>query len=161
MGCKVLKRVTWPWPRPFQGRFFIGRVGLAMVNQCRDLKNLGSPITKLWMVVQNAENGVVRGHSRSWAMPPFDRAHTTSYSTWIETVPFSRYSRLFVESRRFWPTTPALGAPVAETELGNILWPSDPVTRESSDPQTQWTLFYIELQMSTYVWRSILRPKNS
>jgi len=46
--------------------------------------------------------GVVRGHSRSWAMPPFDRAHTTSYSTLIETVlivPFSRYSRLFVESR--------------------------------------------------------------
>ena len=27
------------------------------------------------MAVQNAENGVVRGHSRSWAMPPFDRAH--------------------------------------------------------------------------------------
>jgi len=27
--------------------------------------------------------GVVRGHSRSWAMPPFDRAHTTSYSTLI------------------------------------------------------------------------------
>jgi len=22
--------------------------------------------------------GVVRGHSRSWTMPPFDRAHTTS-----------------------------------------------------------------------------------
>ena len=30
--------------------------------------------------------GVVRGHSRSWAMPPFDRAHMTSYSTLIETV---------------------------------------------------------------------------
>ena len=32
--------------------------------------------------------GVVRGHSRSrsWAMPPFDRAHTTSYSTLIETM---------------------------------------------------------------------------
>ena len=30
--------------------------------------------------------GVVRGHSRSWKMPPFDRAHTTSYSTLIETV---------------------------------------------------------------------------
>ena len=29
---------------------------------------------------------VVRGHSRSWAMPPFDRAHTTSYSTLIETM---------------------------------------------------------------------------
>jgi len=27
--------------------------------------------------------GVVRGHSRSTAMSPFDRAHTTSYSTLI------------------------------------------------------------------------------
>ena len=56
--------------------------------------------------------GVVRGHSRSWAMPPFDRAHTTSYSTVIcvYILPFSRYSRLFVESRRFWPTPPAFGA---------------------------------------------------
>jgi len=30
--------------------------------------------------------GVVREHSRSSAMPPFDRAHTTSYSTLIETM---------------------------------------------------------------------------
>jgi len=30
--------------------------------------------------------GVAKGHSRSWAMPPFDRAHTTSYSTLIETT---------------------------------------------------------------------------
>jgi len=37
------------------------------------------------MAVRNAENGVVRGHSRSTAMSPFDRAHTTSYSTLIET----------------------------------------------------------------------------
>ena len=29
--------------------------------------------------------GVVRGHSRSTAMSPFDRAHMTSYSTLIET----------------------------------------------------------------------------
>jgi len=28
MGCKILKRVIWPWPRHFQGRFFIGRKGL-------------------------------------------------------------------------------------------------------------------------------------
>jgi len=27
-----------------------------------------------------------QGHSRSWAMPPFDRAHTTSYTTLIETI---------------------------------------------------------------------------
>jgi len=154
--------------------------------------------------------GVVSGHSRSWAMPPFNRAHTTFCSTVIETmclscafsaltllvrrqeehpackklsdvdvgvviclewgadclhvvqlmplpspknpsclasfnsrlvlpfwyrltqvvlekrplngrsgssssvylVLFSRYSCLFVESRRFWPTPPAFGAPV-------------------------------------------------
>jgi len=38
------------------------------------------------MAVQHAENGVVRGHSTSWAMPSFDRARTTSYSTLVETV---------------------------------------------------------------------------
>jgi len=30
MGCKILKRVSWPWPRSLQGKFFIGRVRLAM-----------------------------------------------------------------------------------------------------------------------------------
>ena len=50
------------------------------------MKSLGSPVTKLWMAVRNAENGVVRGHSRSTAMSPFDRMHTTSYSTLIETM---------------------------------------------------------------------------
>ena len=30
--------------------------------------------------------GVVRGHSRSTAMSPFDRAYTASYSTLIETM---------------------------------------------------------------------------
>ena len=30
--------------------------------------------------------GAVRGHSRSWAMPQFDRAHRTSYSTLIELL---------------------------------------------------------------------------
>ena len=30
--------------------------------------------------------GVVRRHSRSTTMSPFDRAHTTSYSTLIETM---------------------------------------------------------------------------
>ena len=32
---------------------------------------------------------VVRGHSRSTAMSPFDRAHMTSYSTLIETMRLS------------------------------------------------------------------------
>ena len=30
--------------------------------------------------------GVVRGHSRSTEMSPFDKAHTTSYSTLIQTM---------------------------------------------------------------------------
>jgi len=30
--------------------------------------------------------GAVRGHSMSWAMPPYDRVHTTSYSTLMETM---------------------------------------------------------------------------
>jgi len=33
--------------------------------------------------------GAVRGHSRSWAMSAFDRAHTTSYLTLIETMRLS------------------------------------------------------------------------
>jgi len=44
--------------------------------------------------------GVVRDHSRSSAMSPFDRMHMTSYSTFTEavhlSVMFSRYSELFV-----------------------------------------------------------------
>jgi len=30
----MLKLFAWPWPRPFRGIFFIGRVGLAIVSQC-------------------------------------------------------------------------------------------------------------------------------
>ena len=33
--------------------------------------------------------GAVRGQSRSRAMPPFDRAHTTSYSTLIKSTRLS------------------------------------------------------------------------
>ena len=32
MGCKILKVVTWPWSRPFQGWFVIGRLGHTMIN---------------------------------------------------------------------------------------------------------------------------------
>ena len=35
----------------------------------------------------------LRGHSRSWAMPPFDRAHTTSYSTLINRNSVSIFYR--------------------------------------------------------------------
>ena len=62
---------------------------------------------------------MVRGHPRSLAMSSFDRAHTMSYSTLIETIcvylaPFSRYGELFDEIRRLYPTPPAFGAPVGD-----------------------------------------------
>ena len=50
---------------------------------------LAAPVTKIRTVMQNLENGgfgVVRGDSRSSAMSPFDRVHTTSYSALIETL---------------------------------------------------------------------------
>ena len=59
---------------------------------------------------------MVRGHPRSSAVSPFDRARMISYSSLIETmrllVPFSRYGELFVEIRELRPTPPAFGAPV-------------------------------------------------
>jgi len=33
-GCKILKWVTWPWPRHFQEWFVIGKLGRAMFNVC-------------------------------------------------------------------------------------------------------------------------------
>ena len=55
---------------------------------------------KIWVVVG------VRGHPRSSATLPFDRASMTSYSTFIKKlciylVPFTSYSELFVESGQF------------------------------------------------------------
>ena len=131
MGCKILKRVIWPLPRLFQGRFFFGKVGRAMVSQCTKYEvsrftryeavNVGAKCRK-WGV------GVFTGHSRSMAMSPFDRAHTTFYSTlknlYVYLLPFLTYSRLFVERRRLWPTPPAFGALVGGTpvEFRADLW---------------------------------------
>jgi len=43
----------------------------------------GDQNAKIWVVLG------VRGHSRSSETSPFDRAHTTSYSTLIETMRLS------------------------------------------------------------------------
>jgi len=49
-------------------------------------------------------------------MSSFDRAHTTSCSTLIETMrqscTFPRYSELFIERRRFSLTPPPFGAAI-------------------------------------------------
>ena len=54
-----------------------------MVSQCTKFED--SRVTRYEAMIGGAK-GVVRGHSRSWAMPPFDRAHMTSYSTLIESM---------------------------------------------------------------------------
>jgi len=78
---------------PLSGIFFIGRVGLAMVSQCTKFEV--SKFTRYDAMDGGAKCrkwgslGAVRGHSRLSAMSPFDRAHTTSYSTLIETLRLS------------------------------------------------------------------------
>ena len=74
-------------------------MGLSAVNQCTKFEvfrftryeavNGGAKCRK-W----GGLHGAVRGHSRSSAMSPFDRARTTSYSTLIETMRLS--------CTRFW-----------------------------------------------------------
>ena len=57
---------------------------------------------------------MVRGHSRSWAMPPFDSAHTTSYSTLIETMRLSftvfEIQAVICRKSPILTTPPAFGA---------------------------------------------------
>ena len=65
---------------------FSSQDGLAMINLYTKFGSLGELVMKVCMAVQSAENGVVRGHWRSWAVSPFDRAHTTAYSTFIEAM---------------------------------------------------------------------------
>ena len=66
------------------------------------------------MAVQNAENGVVWGsQGQPQCHHSIERIRLSIrlwYKPCVYLVPFSRYSRLFVESRRFWPTPPAFGA---------------------------------------------------
>ena len=67
-----------------------------MVSQCTKFEVSRFTRYEATNGVQNAENGVVWGGLggtlyiyTSSAMSPFDRAHTTSYSTLIETVRLS------------------------------------------------------------------------
>ena len=71
---------------PLSGKIFFGSVGRAMVSQCTEYEV--SRFTRYEAVNGGAKcrkwGGL--GWLRSTAMSPFDRAHTTSYSTLIETM---------------------------------------------------------------------------
>ena len=72
--------------------------------------------------------GVFRGHSMSWAMSPFDRAHTTSYSTLIETMRLSctvfEIQSVICQKSPILTHPPAFGALVgdAPVEFRGDLW---------------------------------------
>ena len=68
-----------------------------MVSQCTTFEvsrfthyeavNGGAKCRKMeWFGAVKGPNHPIRGHSRSTAMSPFDRAHTTSYSNLIKTM---------------------------------------------------------------------------
>jgi len=108
MGCKILKLVTWPLPRPFQGR---------LVSHYTRFEVSRFTFTKLWMAVQNAENGVVLGgtqgrgqchHSIERIRRYTDVSLAVSFPYW--TVPGQDVSRRTfpVHAGRF-PYTSCLG----------------------------------------------------
>jgi len=82
----TFKELTWPWPRPFQGRFVVRRLGLTTINP--HIKFEVSVFTHYDDMKGNAKSRnwgglgirVTQGH-HSPAMSPFYVARTTSYST--------------------------------------------------------------------------------
>ena len=94
--------------------------------------------------------------ARQFPVPPTDTRRLSQGST-------SNATRERSSRRRCLDSANLVAWNRPEMELGHILWPSDPVTRESSDPETQltrWPCSIMNSRKSTYVWRSILRPKN-
>jgi len=74
---------------PLSGNIFFGRVGCAMVSQCTKYEVSRFTRYEACEMQKMEWFRVVKGHSRSSAMSLFDRAHTTSYSTLIETMHLS------------------------------------------------------------------------
>ena len=96
---------------PLSGKIFFGRVGRAMVSQICTKYEV-SRFTRY-----EAVNGGVK--CRKWG--GFGRlGGTQGQRQCHHLVPSSRYSQLFVESRRFSPTPPAFGALVGG-DSGRIL----------------------------------------
>ena len=80
--------------------------------------------------------GALRGHSKSSAMSPFDRAHTTSYSTLIETMCLS-YT-VFEMQPDICRKSPILTHPaLVGGDPGRISWRSF-----ASENQSAWAIVW-------------------
>jgi len=90
-----------------------------------NLECLPSPIPEIWKKTQNVKMSVIwgdLGHHRSSAISAFDRAHTSSYSFFIETMRLSctvfeilsascRKSQIFLPNVYLPPLSPPMGWP--------------------------------------------------
>ena len=99
-----LRTINRPWPRPFQGQFVIGRLEHAMVNlptkfEVSTFSRYGD--MKCVKMHKMGWFGMARGHHRSSAMSPFDRARMISYSSVIETMRLS--CTVFENRDHIWP----------------------------------------------------------
>jgi len=88
------------------------------------------------------------------------------YKSMCSAIMYADYVALPAFARRTprWSISPAGRATVANRDGTGSHFvtqrPSDPGIQRPGDLVDPVTLCYNELQMSTYVWRSILRPKN-
>jgi len=89
MGCKILK-LPKTGHLTLSGKIFHRQGGTCYGESMYQIRNIQvHPLRSYeWLCKMQKIGwfGVVKGHSRSWAMSPWDRAHTTSYSTSIETM---------------------------------------------------------------------------
>jgi len=126
MGCKIVQRVTWLWPPPFQGRFLSAGWDFAMVNQCTKFEvsmfthyEAMNGCAKCRKLGGLGQLGVTQGHPRC-----HHRAHTSSYSTLIETMRLSCtiFEILQVICRKSPILThqPAFGAPIGGSPRSNF-----------------------------------------
>jgi len=70
------------WPRPFQGRFVICVLALATINLPTKFKYSITTYYEDTKGNTNIKNGmvcIVKGHSRSQEIVPFDKVHTSFY----------------------------------------------------------------------------------
>ena len=93
MGCKNSKTGHLTMTMPLSGKIFHWQSGTCYGKSMYQIWSLQvHPLRSYeWQCKMQKMGwfGAIRGHSRSWAMSPFDRAHTTFYLTSTETMSLS------------------------------------------------------------------------